>query len=210
MDFELPCPHCGSLVAAPRLKQHISAEHPDGGQAAAAAAAAGSSERPGPQKPPPPPPGQQPKLNLPRKQVAAFAAFKEAVTVGRQWRAACGGVHSFVGLSVRQPCCSSHDFGSCGRGEPATSGCVCMSGSSACCLLLLCSRRPTQLTLGPHNPWPTPPSHFSFPAIRVAVGCQQKRDSGAQGEHAGRQPRATQQGGSSSGGKGRQAVARGE
>ncbi|PSC69493.1 Acyl-coenzyme A thioesterase mitochondrial [Micractinium conductrix] len=69
-----------ALVAAPRLKQHISAEHPDGGQAAAAAAAAGSSERPGPQKPPPPPPGQQPKLNLPRKQVAAFAAFKEAVT----------------------------------------------------------------------------------------------------------------------------------
>ncbi|KAL4422214.1 hypothetical protein ABPG77_009689 [Micractinium sp. CCAP 211/92] len=79
MDFELPCPHCASMLPAPQLQAHIKAEH--GGAAAALssggepatrekaqpAAASSAGEKP------------KPKLNPPRKQLAAFAALKEAV-----------------------------------------------------------------------------------------------------------------------------------
>ncbi|PRW59365.1 SLAIN motif-containing 1-like isoform X3 [Chlorella sorokiniana] len=81
MAFELPCPHCGSMVAAPQLQPHIKAEHADrgssgggGGDSAAAAA------RPGPPKPAPVlGPDGKPKVNPPRKQMAAFAALRDAV-----------------------------------------------------------------------------------------------------------------------------------
>lgn len=78
MDFELPCPHCGTGVPAPQLKQHIAAKHPDAGKAASSSCDGGAREKARPaaadaaDKP-------KQKLNPPRKQLAAFAALKEAV-----------------------------------------------------------------------------------------------------------------------------------
>ncbi len=80
MAFELPCPHCGSMVAAPQLQQHIKTEHADAGSSSGGGDSAAAAVRPGPPKPAPVlGPDGKPKVNPPRKQVAAFAALKEAV-----------------------------------------------------------------------------------------------------------------------------------
>ena len=81
MDFELPCPHCGGMVPAPQLQQHIKAQHADAGSGSSGGGdSAAAAPRPGPPKPAPVlGPDGKPKVNPPRKQVAAFAALKEAV-----------------------------------------------------------------------------------------------------------------------------------
>ena len=81
MDLELPCPHCGSMLNAGQLKQHIQEQHADAGSSGGCAGTSGgaaSGARPGPQKPAKTE-GDKPKLNPPRKQLAAFAKLKEAV-----------------------------------------------------------------------------------------------------------------------------------
>lgn len=79
MDLELPCPHCASMLPAPQLQAHIKAEH-----ASAAAGGSSGSEPAGREKARPRAAAAagdtpKPKLNPPRKQLAAFAALKAAV-----------------------------------------------------------------------------------------------------------------------------------
>lgn len=79
MDLELPCPHCASMLPAPQLQAHIKAEHADASTASSGGSEPESITKARPGLAAAAGDGSKHKLNPPRKQLAAFAALKEAV-----------------------------------------------------------------------------------------------------------------------------------